>query len=228
MELFISLQQACAYLTNRSQETYIPVFCTLPDRRSRDSWLRVDINDHPDEFDLRIDNSHGLALALPCFLHATRHDRDDMPAKAEDFTKRGRDIAESLHFGSAGEYLAAWVNEDRKQAALCRDMDAVLQLKILSRLPEWIRLDLFCILESEAMKQIFARRFFIEDQRETMQPPAPAALRQSMRDNANNRTDDLVSTLMRELLQKPMDYKGSAAVFEKHANERIAIFRTLF
>lgn len=198
-------------------------------KEDNETYLRIETNDHEDtDFGLSISNNSGMALSVPCFMKAERQDREDLPARAEDYTRRGTDIAESLHFGSAIEYLAAWVNEDRKQAALCRDIHAVAALNILDHIPHWIRYDLFCILESEAMKQVFAKRFITEDKIEDMQPPAPAILREAIRISANNKTDDLVSKMMSELLQKPSEYKGSADRFAKDATERVSIFHSLF
>lgn len=200
----------------------------VADNDNYETYLHVNIGSYDDDFGLSIANNNGMALAIPCFTYAERPDRDDLHANAEEYAKRGVDIAESLHFGSAMEYMAAWVNEDRKQAALCQDIHTVLATGLLISLPRWVRHDLFCLIEAEAMKQVFAKRFFIEDKREDMQPPAPALLREALRINANDKTDPLISEIMSELMQNPIQYNGRAREFSAKAKERVAIFQSLF
>lgn len=229
MDIFIPLHKACDYLRRNPQGKHIPVLCDVPIFKDKnETYLRVETAKFDQDFGLSIAQSDGMALAVPCFTHAERLDRDDTPANAEEYAKRGVDIAESLHFGSAMEYLAAWVNEDRKQADLCRDIDAVFSQGVLLSLPRWVQHDLFSLIEAEAMKQVFAKRFFDEDRREDMQPPAPVLLREAVRVSANHKTDKLISDLMTELMQKPVHYNGSARDFTVQADERVAIFRSLF
>ena len=158
--------------------------------------------------------------------HAIRLDREDSPATDAGFyTNRGEEIAKSLYFGSAVEYLAAWLNEDRKQANFCHDIDSILSLNILEKLPQWIRYDLFSILESESMKQVFAARYLIEEKREGYN--IPSSLRKAIKESNDNNTPPYIADLLSEAMQKPPKYSGTAMKFDKKAQARIKIFESL-
>ncbi len=222
MNVFIPLHHAC---TSLEKETYIPVVLDENKADTQETYLFLHVDEHA-EFDLNIGQGGGKILAKPALHHAKRLNREECDTTdASFYTKRGQEIAQSLHFGSAVEYLAAWLNEDRKQANFCNDIHAVLSLDILEKCSKWMRLDLLSILESEAMKQIFAARYFVEEKRENFR--IPSSIRTMIKDSADNITDPLLSRLLSEVMQTPPKNSGVAHKFDKKAQTRIQIFQNL-
>ncbi|PCI00776.1 MAG: hypothetical protein COB76_02845 [Alphaproteobacteria bacterium] len=226
MHMIIPLHATCSNLEDVNPQTRITILSETPIRESADEvYLHLDTDKHMGSLDLQMDKNGASVLLSSAFHYAERDDNDDIPrVNAEEYTARGEEIARSLHFGSAVEYLAAWMNEDRKQTALMRDVDAVLSLGVLSKLPQWIRHDLMMILESETMKQIFAHRFFVEDKASSLQPALEHLLKEALRHSANSKTDPLISKLMSKSMQTPPIYDGSAATFQKEAARRMKAF----
>jgi len=210
MDVFIPIHYACHYLTLAEDKNYCPILCDLPiENPTEESFLYLDTSIDGIDFDLKIGKDGGLALTEQSFHHAKRLYEDTTLTNAEEYTKRGIEIAKSLHFGSAHEYLAAWINETRKQAGLIRDLDMVLSLNILKKLPQWMRHDLFLSLEAESMKQVFAARFKKSDDA----PKLPGTIRQAIADNASNKVHDVISNLMKNLSERPLQYDGAGAKF---------------
>jgi hypothetical protein len=206
-------------------KTYIPVVLDEDKKAPQETYLFLHVDERT-EFDLNIGQGGGKILAKPAFHHAKRLNREECETTdAQFYTKRGQEIAQSLHFGSAIEYLAAWLNEDRKQANFCNDIHAVLSLDILEKCPKWIRLDLLSILESEAMKQIFAQRYFVEEKCENFK--IPSVIRTVIKDSADNITDPLLSKMLSEVMQTPPRNSGTAHKFDVQAQNRIQIFQNL-
>lgn len=189
-----------------------------------ESYLYLNTDNDAVDFDIQVGANGGLALTEPAFHHAKRLYEDTTLTAAEDYTKRGGNIAKSLHFGSANEYLAAWMNETRKQADLIYDIDMVLSLNILKKLPQWMRHDLFLTLEAEAMKQVFASRFV---QSKDEQIHLPATLRQSINDNATNKIHATISSLMETMLKTPLSYNKAGQEFYAQYEILMAEFQSI-
>jgi hypothetical protein len=208
--VYIPLHHACK---NLSAKGLIPVLSDIPNPALHDeTYLSLSVKNEAD-LSLVLGNGGGAVMAVPALGIAVRMDREDSPiTDAESYTQRGFEIAESLHFGSALEYLAAWMNEMRKQANYCHDIHAVMSLDILEKLPLWIRYDIFSILESEAMKQVFAKRYLIEAKRENFN--IPVKFEQAIRLSAECVTDDILTELLSELMRKPPIYSGIAKNFD--------------
>lgn len=202
----------------------ITVLCQLPSiANDTETYLLLSLK-NDGEYDFAIGNGGGTILAHPALYYADRIDREDSPSTdMAIYLARGREIAQSVHFGGAVEYLAAWLNEDRKQGNMCHDIHAALSLNIFEKLPKWIKHDLFSILESEAMKQIFATRYLVEEKREGYK--IPSALRHYIKNSSEGKTDSLLSDLMAETMQKPLQYNGSAKTFDNAVQARIQLFR---
>ena len=222
MELFIPLHHACKTI----EEGRIPV---LLEKASEEyeTYLHLNLNEsQTEEYQLQICNNGGTISAADALHRARRITDDDFgTTDVEFYTKRGQEIAQSLHFGSAIEYLAAWLNEDRKQASVCHDIDAVLSLNILKKCPKWIRFDLLSLLESEAMKQIFAIRCLSEAKKEKFK--IDTDLRQKITDSANNITDPLISKILSEVMQTPPKQCKALSRFNEQAQTRIKMFQAL-
>lgn len=221
MDVFIALHHACTSLIN---DTYIPVLLEQGNNTG-ETYLALSIDARAD-FDFQIGQGGGRVLVRPALYYCKRTNREDSPeTNFEFYTSRGREIASSLHFGSAIEYLAAWLNEDRKQANFCHDIHAVMALDIMDKCPKWIRYDLMSILESESMKQIFAERYFTHEKQDGFK--IPQDLRNVLKSSANDQTDTMISQLLAELTQKPVQCNDSAKSFDNQAQSRIKLFQSL-
>lgn len=224
MDVFIPIHYACHFLSVNNDQSRCPVLSDLPTNNTMDeSFLYLDTNVDRIDFDIQIGENGGLVLAELAFHHAKRLYEDSTLTQAEEYTKRGTDIANSLHFGSTYEYLAAWINETRKQHSLIRDIDMVLSLNILRKSPQWVRHDLFLILEAEAMKHIFAQRFRSYEHG----PALPRQLRESITKNASNGITPIISTLMNTLFQRPLSYDGSGQKFINEYNQIIEDYQSI-
>jgi len=221
MKIFIPLHHACTSLDN---DAYIPILLEKG-QEGDETYLCLDHGDDP-KFDLQICNEGGKILAAPALHKAYRDNRDDSPATdAQFYTARGHDIANSIAFGSSAQYLAAWLNEDRKQANFCNDLDAVLSLNILDKCPQWIRYDLMSCLEYESSKQVFAKHYLRKAKEEQLK--IPMILLTEIQRSADDATNPLLSTLMAEAMQSPPKYTGSAKIFDDKAQARIRVLQAL-
>lgn len=229
MDVIIPLHATCSAITECDQKTRITVLIDAPIVEKNDEvYLHLNTDTHDQKLDLKMDKKGASVLLSPAFHYAQRDNDDDIPrVGAEEYTKRGADIARSLHFGSAIEYLAAWMNEDRKQTLLMRDIHAILSLGILTKLPQWIRHDIMMVLESETMKQIFASRFLTENKAEPMEQPLPECLKKPVHHNAADKTDPLISKLMTSVMQGTISYNGVAQQFETEAKIRMGVFNAI-
>lgn len=223
MDIYIPIRHACAKMREKGDCTYCPVFHDLPtEHLNEQDFLYVDTSDESINFDLQIGQDSAWIMTQPALHHAKRLYDDDTLTDAEDYTKRGEMVAKSLHFGSPREYLAAWLNEDRKQSIILDDLHGVLSLQILKKLPHWIRHDLFLVLESEAMKQVFARRFNDHDNKSDVS--LPAVLKQALKYNAENNAHPVLSDLMAQSFRTPPAYNGCAEKFTEESRERLTAF----
>lgn len=137
----------------------------------------------------------------------------------ESYVTRGRAAAEALAVNDGNALLAAWVQAERVQRELCRDIDAVLSLPDIRRLPRWVRADVFRVLEREAMKQVFAEALAAQFS------DWPALRRQRLladpiAANAKGEVAPLVQQLLNQTLSADARYSGSAAAFALQAERR--------
>lgn len=161
-------------------------------------WVRMDRLVYDAE---RIDNDPGITF--------------------ESYVARGRSAAMALAVADPKAQLAAWINAERVQKDLCRDIDAVLRLPDIRRLPRWVRADVFRVLEREAMKQVFAEdlvRHF------TDWPDLRRAriLSEAIEANAKENVSPLVQQILNQTLSADARYEGAAGAFVMQADRRFA------
>lgn len=227
MDVLIPLYQACETL--RSGSDRIPVlYDGCGSHEHEETYLRLNTDGHGANFDLQIGAGGASVLAKPALHYARRDTDEDAPRiNAEDYARRGREVATSLYFGYPLEYLAAWINEDRKQAEIMRAIHSVLSLNILTKLPQWVRYDLFLLLESEAMKQVFAERFLSRDSDRDKAVSLSPIVKDALRQSGDNITNPLISTIMQEAMQAPPVYNGCGQVFLDQAALRMEMFHKI-
>jgi hypothetical protein len=229
MDVLIPLHETCDFIARCPEKNRIRVLTDMPVANDHNEvYLHLSTETHGDQLDLQMDKNGATVLLAHAFHYAQREMDADIPlVNAEEYTKRGAEIARSLHFGSPLEYLAAWMNEDRKQAEIMRDLDALLSLGILEKSPQWMRHDILKILESETMKQIFARRFFDESKANPMDKGLSFTLKKPLQHNAEDKTDPAVSNLMTDVFQGKITYSGGAARFIEDAQNRMKSFHVI-
>ncbi|NBX66629.1 MAG: hypothetical protein EBQ96_06505 [Proteobacteria bacterium] len=137
----------------------------------------------------------------------------------ESYVARGRTAAEALAVADLKPLLAAWIQAERVQRELCRDIDSVLRLPDIRRLPRWIRADVFRILEREAMKQVFAEGIV----RQYAELPAlrrASILADPINANAKGEVSPIIQQLLNQTLSADARYAGSAEAFALQAERR--------
>lgn len=144
----------------------------------------------------------------------------------ESYVTRGRAAAEALAIDEPEPLLAAWIQAERVQMELCRDIDSILRLSGIRMLPKWVRTDVFRILEREAMKQVFAENLF----RLFAEWPALRRckiLSEPITANAKGEVSPLLQQLLNQTLSADARYAGSAEAFTLQAERRFQEARQL-
>lgn len=151
---------------------------------------------------------------------AARVDHDPL-IPMEEYTQRGREKAEQSGCRTAAEHLAAFVAADGFQLARCKEIHTVLSLG--GELPEWIRADIFRVLEHEAMKQYHAE-CVVDDPEGLVLVAGMPMLRKALQTNAGGEVSEMLQRLLRETLS-PSGYAGAAGEFTLRAGARAAEWR---
>lgn len=144
---------------------------------------------------------------------------NDPEVTFESYVTRGRAAAEALAVDEPVPLLAAWIQAERVQRELCRDIDSILRLMDVRRLPRWIRADVFRILEREAMKQVFAEGIA----KRMGDWPAlrrSTILAEPIAANAKGEVAPLIQQLLNQTLSADASYAGSAEAFALQAERR--------
>lgn len=144
----------------------------------------------------------------------------------ENYVENGRSQAMMMRVQEKHELLWAWLEADHYQMRRCFDIDRMLTLKGLPRIPNWTRSDVFRCLEKEAMKQVFAARLIAEDPRLSLLPQQNA-IRKNIESNAQGQIDEGLQQLLGQILTSGTPYSGAAARFYSRATERVREAKTL-
>jgi hypothetical protein len=144
----------------------------------------------------------------------------------ENYVENGRSQATLMRIQEKHELLWAWLEADHYQMRRCFDIDRMLTLKGLPRIPNWTRSDIFRCLEKEAMKQVFAARLIAEDPRLSLLP-TQNAIRKNIESCAQGQIDEGLQQLLGQTLTSGTPYSGSAARFYSRAIERAREAKTL-
>lgn len=137
----------------------------------------------------------------------------------ESYVSRGRAGAEALAVAEPEPLLAAWIQAERVQRELCRDIDAVLRLSDIRRLPRWVRADVFRILEREAMKQVFAEGI-AKQYGEWPALRRTTILSEPITANSKGEVSPIIQQLLNQTLSADARYSGSAEAFALQAERR--------
>lgn len=144
----------------------------------------------------------------------------------ENYVENGRAQATLMRIHEKNELLWAWLEADNYQMRRCHDIDRMLTLKGLPRIPNWTRADIFRCLEKEAMKQVLAIRL-IEKNPTLSNIPTQTAIRKAIEASAQGQIDESLQQLLAQTLNATTPYSGSAGRFYLRAKERERESRTL-
>jgi hypothetical protein len=137
----------------------------------------------------------------------------------ESYVPRGRSAAEGMAVSDPEALLAAWIQAERVQRELCRDIDAILRLPDIRRLPRFVREDVFRILEREAMKQVFAEGI-VKAFSDWPELRRARTLTDPIEANARGEVSPLIQQIMNQTLSADARYAGSAEAFALQAERR--------
>ena len=113
----------------------------------------------------------------------------------------------------------AWLEAEAYQQRRCHDVDRIMKLSNLPKIPNWVRVDIFCCLEKEAMKQFYSESLLRKDPELSLLEKAPQ-LKRAITLNANDEVNPTLQTLMSQILTQGNSYSGAAEQFSQEALER--------
>ncbi len=204
-------------------EIYIAFLNALPPGERSVSFGTDVIGKHPERFMTLFEGyvtpqeSRVKASILLAFGIRLDHD----PGKPlESYVSAGRKKASKMRITDPLEMLWAWLEAENSQMRHCRDLDRALRLNGLPRRPNWIKYDVFSLLEMEAVKQYLAEQYVRADPAQHCLADAPAISR-AVRANAEGRVNDILQQLLAESLNAESGYTGSALKFADEASVRV-------
>ena len=206
----------------RLSEVYISFLMHLKRQKEDYSFqrniLRQNTQEFLQQFDGFFEEQKGQIRSDILLAFGLRLDHD--PHKSfESYINSGQQAARRKNISEPHELLWAWMECDDYQQRRSRDMHRVMSLTTLPRLPNWIRIDAFKLLEMEAMKQIFAEKMVIADPDLTILKGA-LELKRALRTNALGRGAETLQQLTEQALKGDKAYDGAGLRFHEQAEMR--------
>jgi len=198
-------------------ELFLTLSKTMPDRARPIEIFLPHTQAFTDKFDGFMRGDEGWIRFDRLIYSATRHGQSGDEA-FENYAERGRQAAESMAIEGRWGLLAAWIQAEHAQMRLCRDIDGVLRISGLVKLPRWVRHDIFTLLEREAMKQVFAETM-LKSGKDHM-PPAGTPLHDAVMLNAKGGVNEQLQKLMAQTISSDARYSGAAGDFVAEAENR--------
>ncbi len=118
------------------------------------------------------------------------------------------------------ELLWAWLEADNYQMRRCYDIDRLMNLEGLPRIPNWVRTDVISMLEREGMKKIFAEQYLKADPEKTMLNGAKE-IGETIQNNAARKVDEFIESLLEQTSNVGGTYTGAAGQFQQKAQYRV-------
>jgi hypothetical protein len=139
----------------------------------------------------------------------------------ESYAQSGERLAQKMNVTEPHEMVWAWLEADHYQMRRCRDIHRVKQVQGLPRAPNWVRADIFALMEKESIKRFLARALLKTNPGLSMLEPIPA-VRGAMLVNAENKADEMLEQLLAQTVNAATPYAGSAETFAEAAAKRDA------
>jgi len=148
----------------------------------------------------------------------TRVDHDaDKTQPIDSYVEAGQKKAGSMNLTEPRELLLAWLAADHYQMRRCHDIDRLLTMKNLPRIPNWVQTDILKLIEKEAMKQQFAQKIVTDGMALLDNMPKVKA---AIKAEAEGQVDDLLQRLVAETFSPGSGYSGTAGKISKIAAMR--------
>ena len=145
---------------------------------------------------------------------------DHDPGKQlESYIEGGTKRAIKMKPEEPQERIWAWLESDNYQMRRCMDIHRLLMMPAIKRRPNWVRTDIFILLEREAMKQAFADMIIGSDRTKKLLDQAPL-IKKAVQANADGQVDERLQALLSQVLNAGTGYAGAAAKFAQSARDR--------
>lgn len=187
----------------------------LPDGHDGYAFEKYILGRHPEPFQSRFDGylfgTGGKIRADLLLGFGIRNDFDPR-RPLEDYMENGRARVARMRITEKREILWAWLEADSYQMRRCHDIDRILSLQGLPRMPNWMRTDVFNCLEKEAMKQVLGAQLLESDSGLSMLAKQPG-IRKAIQDSAEGRVDENLQQLLTQTLNTAHGYAGAGKRF---------------
>ena len=171
-----------------------------------------------EQFDGIFEENKGQIRSDILLAFGIRADHD--PHKPFDrYVANGQTTARSMKIVEPHELLWAWMESDQYQARRAHDVHRVMGLTSLPRLPNWVRMDIYCLMEREAMKNVFAERYIQNDPAHGLLTHCPT-LREAIQQSAQGRINEDIHALLDLLTAAQPSYDGAGLRFHQKAGTR--------
>lgn len=203
-------------------KTYLAFLRMLNQDKSGYSFEADILGSHPESFldfyDGYIFNGGGAIRADTLLGFSARADHDS-GRRLESYIEGGSRKAAAMMPEEPQERIWAWLEADDYQMRRCNDIHRLLMLQGLTRRPNWVRTDVFSLLEREAMKQAFADMILGSGRAVKLLDQAPL-IKKAVQANADGTVDERLQALLTQVLNAGTIYAGAAAKFAQAARER--------
>lgn len=137
----------------------------------------------------------------------------DLSRPMESYIDMGGKIARRMNITERHEMLWAWLECDNYQMRRCRDIDRLLRLGGLPRVPNWVRTDIYSFMEKDAMKQFFAAAMREMDPTLAFVGNNAPSLRAALESSAAGKVDSILQSLLQQIQGGASAYTGAAGEF---------------
>lgn len=201
---------------------YLGFMKALPHGHDEFSFERHILGRHIAPFKERYDGyvfiKTGKVRAAILLGFSTRKDFD--PRKPlESYVDSGLKKADAMQITEMREMIWAWLEADHYQMRRCHDLDRVLTLKGLPRMPNWIKTDVFNCLEKEAIKQVLAQRIVAQDPSLSILQNTPH-IKRAVEANGAGQVDEFLQQMLSQTLTQDTQYSRAADRFYGRACDR--------
>lgn len=178
-----------------------------------DCIISVNAREYLTQYD-GVKRSEASVIAADVLFKRARRLGDDGMMDLEDYTKRGLEAAQASAFSSDIALLESWLFAEKAQRDYCDLIDIVLKKYQNAKRFPWVRTDVFRVLEREAMKQVYAKKFMKEISATHLKALKKCPkLHEALTRNADDGVCETVQKLLTQILDPKISYTGSAGEF---------------
>ncbi len=214
---------ALAHMTDAAlSQCYCRLVESLPVENIRNYALPQILRQHTvaflESFDGYKDNAGTFIIAKKVFYAAHRNDYDAQKP-IENYIDNGREKATSMGLKTFDDIASAYLKAEEYQLRRATDIENAMTCR-WDQIPNWIRQDIFALLEQEAMKQVFALHLVEGPDFAALFKTRPA-LKDSIAIHAEGHVEAELQQLLSETLNENSGYSGSASRFAAKVQKRL-------